>query len=456
MTAVLQPRPALGHPQPWDYPSFERHRTDAGLDVWVRHLPSQPRLAFQLVVDAPVVIEPVDQRGVANLVALSLDEGTPGLDAAAFADALDRAGASFSTGVDAAAMFVTARFPAWRAEQSLQLVADAVLRPVFPIAEIDRLVHQRLDSIRRERITPEARAIREFRRHAVDGTHRLSWPTAGDRDTVEHLDRDAAVDFHRQSVAARGLAVVVAGDLSGLDAVSMVGELFADLGAVPARSDVDPLRDRPGPRTVVVHRPGAVQTALRIGRVGPDRGADDWPALRLASYVLGGSITGRLNTVLREQKGYTYGVSSILSSQRAGGFVVAAAGSVHTEHTAAAVRDTFDILRDLATSGPADAELESARDALVGVQPLRTESVAGLVTQVAHCLAEDLPHDHVAGVLDRVRTVTRQQVVDASARHMPPDDLTLVAVGDADRIASDLESLGYGTFTVVTDPEDAR
>lgn len=454
MTALLQPRPAIGHPQAWDYPRFEQHTTDHGLAVWLRHLPSQPRLALQVLIDASVLVEDPAKRGVANLVSMSLDEGTPTFDATGFADALDRTGATFSAGVDAAATFVSARFPAWRFEDALGLVADAILRPVFPEPEIDRLVHQRLDSIRREMITPESRAVREFRRHGVAGDHRLAWPTAGDRDTVARLGRSDAVDFHRETFLPGGLAVVLAGDLSDLDPVAAIGRALEGLAPAPQREPAPLLRGRPGARTVVIDRPGAVQTALRIGRVGPDRSSPDWPALRLASHVLGGSITGRLNTVLREQKGYTYGVNSLLSSQRAGGFVVATAGSVHTEHTAAALRDALDIVTDLATVGPTGAELEEARDALIGVQPLRTESVANLATQVAHCLGEDLPHDHVAAVLDQVRDVTAGEVVEAAASHLRPDDLTVIAVGDAASIASGLEAVGYGTFEVVRDSED--
>lgn len=456
MSAVLQPRPALGHPQAWDYPRFEQHHTDHGLAVWLRHLPSQPRLALQVLIDASVLVEDPAQRGVANLVTMSLDEGTPTLDATGFADALDRTGATFSAGVDAAATFVAARFPAWRFEDALGLVADAILHPVFPEAEIERLVNQRLDSIRRELITPESRAVREFRRHGVAGDHRLTWPTAGDRDTVARLGRADALAFHRDMFVPRGLAVVLAGDLSDLDPVATIGDALAGLTPAPQRPPAPLLRGRPGPRTIVVDRPGAVQTALRIGRVGPDRSSPDWPALRLASHVLGGSITGRLNTVLREQKGYTYGVNSLLSSQRAGGFVVATAGSVHTEHTAAALRDALDIVADIATVGPTGAELEAARDALIGVQPLRTESVANLATQVAHCLAEDLPHDHVAAVLEQVRDVTASEVVAAAATHLRPDDMTVIAVGDAASIASDLEAVGYGTFDVIRDSEDAE
>lgn len=452
---VLQPRPALGPPRRWDYPTFERHRTDGGLDVWLRHLPNQPRLALQILADAPVQLEPRAQRGVANLVTMSLDEGTPTHSATAFADALDRAGATFSAGVDAAASYMTARFPSWRLADAIELVAEAILRPIFPQAEIERLVQQRLDSIRRERLTPESRAVREFRRHGVAADHRLSWPTAGDRDTVAGLARDHVVHFHSSMVAPRGLAVVLAGDLGDVDPVAVISRSLAELTPVDERAPADPLRGRPGPRTVVVDRPGAVQTALRVGRVGPDRSHDDWPALRLATYVLGGSITGRLNTVLREEKGYTYGAHSILNSQRAGGFAVAMAGSVHTQHTAAALADTLDLVRDLATVGPTQAELDAARNALIGVQPLRTESVASLASQVAHCLAEDLPHDHVARVLERVRDVSRDQVRDAATIHLDPDDLTVVAVGDADSIASELEAIGYGTFEVVRDTEVA-
>ena len=163
---------------------------------------------------------------------------------------------------------------------------------------------------------------------------------------------------------------------------------------------------------VIVDRPGAVQTQLLIGRIGPDRHDQVWPALLLGTYCLGGTLTSRLDRVLREEKGYTYGVRAFGQVLRSpapappdgatGASLLAISGSVDTASTGPALDDLWKVLRTLAAGGLTDAERDVAVQNLVGVAPLKYERAAAVASTLADQVEQHLPDDYQAQLYARL------------------------------------------------------
>jgi zinc protease len=201
-------------------------------------------------------------------------------------------------------------------------------------------------------------------------------------------------------------------------------------------------------RTVhVVHRPGAVQSELRIGHPGVPRKTPDYAELVVANAVLGGTFTSRLNLNLRERRGFTYGVRSRFAFRRGPGpFTVGTA--VDTEVTAEAVREAVGEIARYVDEGPTEEELASARDYIAGVFPLRLETTGQVAGRVAELLVYDLPEDAWTRYREEIRAVEVETAHRAIARAVRPDQLTVVVVGDADRVAEPLEESGLGPVTI--------
>jgi zinc protease len=173
----------------------------------------------------------------------------------------------------------------------------------------------------------------------------------------------------------------------------------------------------------------------------------DHHALIVMNTVLGGAFTSRLNLNLRERHGFTYGVRSRFACRRsAGPFSVATA--VDTAATTPAVREILHELRIMAGEGPTQAEVEAARDYVAGVFPLRLETTGQVAAHITELIVYDLPDDHHANYRDRIRGVTREDAAAAAGRHVHPDNVTVVVVGDADEVVGPLEALGVGPVTV--------
>ena len=449
--ATVQSRPVLGDPVTWSMPELASVDLGPGLTVHQIPLPGRGLVAVDLRLDAPITLDPEGREGLALVTARALDEGSAQRDGDAFAAALDRVGADWHTGAGTAGLRVSLDVPAEHLAEALDLLAEAVTEPVFPAREVERLVAQRLDAIRQQLARADAR-IGIVERDVMVDDHRCRLPNGGTLDTVAALDHELAAGFHADHVMTGPATLVIAGDTSGIDVEEVAARRLAHF-VDPARDAhaPQPLPVRSGPRVVVVDKPGAVQTQLLLSRRGPDRHADDWVAARVASYVLGGTLTSRLDMVLREEKGFTYGIRSRLTTYRRGGIAQLANGSVDTPNTAESVQLALEIIGRLAEEGATADERDAAVDFLVGVRPLALETPRALASEVTRNLGDDLPPTHTDAELAALRDVEVDAVSAAAAAHLRAEDCTVIAVGDADEIVGDLEALGHAEVEVRRD-----
>jgi predicted Zn-dependent peptidase len=202
-------------------------------------------------------------------------------------------------------------------------------------------------------------------------------------------------------------------------------------------------------------RPGAVQTQLLIGRAGPDRQDPVWAAQVLGVYCLGGTLTSRLDRVLREEKGYTYGVRAfgqvlLSSADGTGAALLAISGSVATEVTGPALADAWQVVRTLAEGGLTDEERDVAVQNLVGVAPLRYETAAAVAGTLADQVEQQLPDDYQAKLYARLAVTGTVEATAAAVSAFPLDRLVTVLVGDASKIAEPVRELGIGPVSIIT------
>jgi len=441
------PLPPVAPPRTWRFPTPHRRTLANGLTVLVYDLPMRPIATAELVLDLPLCAEPTGWDGVATIAVRALDEGTTSQDAESFAEELDRRGATLRTEARHGGLHLGLDAPVWHLEDTLALLAEAVQTPTFPRWEIDRLVHERLDQIAQERAHPPRRALQEFMAAAFDG--RFGRPVGGSTDTVARLDAQAVAAFWRAHISPDRGGLVLAGDFRVLDLETIVEHQFA--GWQPEQAHVvepeTPI-PRPGPRVVLVDRPGSVQTQLVLGLAGPDRHDPAWAPLTVASHTLGGTLTARIDSVLREERGYTYGLRARFDPSRRGG-VFTIFGSVHTAVTGPALDELRMIIDRFLAHGIRVEERNAAVDFLTRVAPMRYEGARAVAAEAASVLAGDLPETFIDANLDRIRSCTAEQATAAFFSRVRPEDFILAAVGDASRVLDALRAAGLGEVTVV-------
>ncbi|MEX3103867.1 MULTISPECIES: pitrilysin family protein [unclassified Streptomyces] len=455
-TMDFHPQPQAGEARPWAFPAPERAALGNGLTVLRCHRPGQQVVAVEVLLDAPLQAEPTGLDGVATIMARAFSEGTDRHSAEEFAAELERAGATLDAHADHPGVRLSLEVPASRLAKGLGLLADALRAPAFDEGEIDRLVRNRLDEIPHELANPSRRAAKELSKELFPATARMSRPRQGTEDTVEKIDAAAVRAFYDRHVRPATATAVVVGDLNGIDLDALLGEtLGAWTGSTAQPWPIPPVTADDTGRVVIVDRPGAVQTQLLLGRVGPDRHDRVWAAQVLGTYCLGGTLTSRLDAVLREEKGYTYGVRAFGQVLRSapdgsGASMLAISGSVDTPNTGPALADLWTVLRTLAAEGLTDAERDFAVQNLVGVAPLKYETAAAVAGTLADQVEQHLPDDFQATLYRRLAATGTVEATAAVVNAFPVDRLVTVLVGDAKEIREPVEALGIGPVRVVT------
>lgn len=451
------PQPTAGTARPWAFPAPERGALPNGLTVLRCHRPGQQVVAVEIFLDAPLEAEPEGLDGVATIMSRALSEGTDKHSAEEFAAELERCGATLDAHADHPGVRVSLEVPASRLAKALGLVAEALRAPAFAESEIERLVGNRLDEIPHEQANPSRRAAKQLAKELFPATARMSRPRLGTEDTVRGIDAAAVRAFFDAHIRPSTATAVIVGDFTGIDLDALLAETLGDWSGDAGRArPVPPITADDAGRVVIVDRPGAVQTQLLIGRIGADRHERVWPAQVLGTYCLGGTLTSRLDRVLREEKGYTYGVRSFAQILRStgpdsgGAAMLAISGSVDTESTGPALEDLWKVLRTLAAEGLTDAERETAVQNLVGVAPLKFETAASVASTLADQVEQHLPDDYQAHLYARLAETGTVEATAAVVSAFPVDRLVTVLVGDAAQIAEPVKALGIGEVSVVT------
>jgi predicted Zn-dependent peptidase len=441
-------RPEVAPPGPWSFPVPERHTLANGIELLAYDIPGQYVVSVRTALPLPLSAEPRHVEGVATAMARLLDEGTAEHSPEEFAELLERKGIALGASVNEAGLGVDLDVPKRHLPEALELLRLALAEPVFPQAEVERIRRTRLAEIEQERALAPQRAAREFVATFYDADDRASRPSAGSAETVGALTRQDVVAFHGRHVGPQGMTAVVAGDLSGLDVVAAFEQT---LGSWQATRQVTPgapaVRASDAARIVLVDRPGSVQSELFVGCAGPDRRAEGgWAPYPVLGFVIGGSPNARVDAVLREEKGYTYGIRSVFRPRSAGGLFLTS-GSVRADSTVESVGLLLDIL-DGVRDGLTEDEVRAGVDFVSKTAPGRFATADSVADEAATLALEGLTTEFTTSNLERIRALTADDLATAYRRWVQ-GEWTVVVVGDASAHAEGIRGLGRGEVTVV-------
>ena len=445
--------PEPGAARPFGFPSIQKSVLQNGLRVWSVNHAQVPIVSFMLLVRSGSSSDPIGKEGLAALTADMLDEGSGDRSAIAMHEALARIGAQFDTdiGPDAALIAVTAmtRF----ADRSIALLADIVARPSLTEADFARVRQLRLHRLTQLRDVPGAVADRTFVR-LLYGSHPYGHTPMGTEESVATLTVEDVRRFHAAAVRPETATLLAVGDCRHEDVERLAADVFAGWTGLGAAGAVSPAPAPPDianePRLVVVPRPGAQQSELRIGHVAVSRSTPDYHALVAANMVLGGQFVSRINLNLRENKGFTYGARTSFDFRKLPGpFTLQA--SVQTGATAQAIAESIGEIAGIRGPRPVtDDELSLGIAALTRgyARNFETaEQVARAATQIA---LYELPDDYFVQFVPRIERVTTAEVSRVALAHLHPDWLLTLVVGDLDVVGKDLERLGLGEPVILS------
>jgi len=441
-------RPQPGPPRDYRFPFFERVTLDNGLDVIVAPVHKLPIVSAAFVVDAGASRESGGTDGVAQLTARALLEGTRRRNGDAVGEQFERWGAAVGSSADWDAAVVSMTVLAPRLDDAMSLFAEVMLEPVFPDRELARLKAERLAELLQLQTEPRGLADEMFSRFVYAADSRYARPEHGTAESVRAIDRAAVQRFHEARYRPAGSTLVLAGDIRVADGIALARRLFGQWTGSAAAGV--PVNDAPAHTTRAIHvvrKEDAPQSEIRVGHVGLPRNHPDYFPVLILNGLLGGLFSSRINLNLREVHAYTYGAHSSFEWRRAAGpFVVSTA--VKSDVTADAAREILLEIGRIRADAVSEDELTLATSYLDGVFPIRYETTDSIARALAALAIYGLPADYFDSYRANIRRVTAMDVLHAADRHLHPDRLQLVVVGDASVIEAPLAELGAGPLRV--------
>lgn len=435
------PAPALSLPIP------KKFRLRNGLQVFLVEQHSLPIVSANLIVLGGGDRNPPDLPGLASFTAEMLDEGTAGRSSLEIAADADHIGASLSTGSSTDLSYITMRTLKRNVEPAFELVSDVLLNPAFAPAEIERIRNDRLIHILQQKDSPGVLAIKVFFNAVYGSAHPYGFMDVGTEESNRAFTRDHLVRFYRAGYLAANSALVVAGDIREYELQNLARKHFGGWKGAESASEMPALAGSPNRRIVIVERPDAPQTVLRIGHVGASRDNPDYIPLEVMNTALGGLVSSRINLNLREKHGYTYGASSAFIFRRGPGpFLVGT--SVRTDATAPAIVEIFREIERLRESMVTPAELAAAKDSIARSLPGLFETTPEAASSIGQIFVHHLPLTHYRDLPGQIQTVSAADVQRVAQTYLRPEAAIIVAVGDRSKIESELEKLNLGPIEI--------
>lgn len=420
-----------------EFPPFQQRTLPNGMQLIVVEKHDQPVANVRLYVQSGTTADPVEKIGLAEMTAGLLTQGTRSRTAQQIAETIEGVGGNLSASAGLDYSTVSATVLADQLPLAMELVSDVTLRPTFPADELETLRKQTLTGLEIALSQPGEIADRRFVQEVYGP--RSPYAFASLPATVKAIDRADVQRFHQRNFRANNALLVVSGDVNPAQVEQLVAQRFGSWQGGAGGGITIPPPPASGPaRVILINRPGSVQSNILVGNVGIRPDNPDYYPLQVMNKIIGGGSDARLFLILREEKGWTYGAYSELSRPKETGYWRASA-EVRTPVTDSALVEMMSQLRRVREESVTSEELANAKSFLVGSFPLRIETAGQIAGQVAETTLLGLPVSALEEYRQRISAVTAADVQRVAQKYVRPEQANIVVVGDAAKIAKDLE-----------------
>jgi predicted Zn-dependent peptidase len=375
---------------------------------------------------------------LSTLTAQMLREGAAGRSGAEIAEAAAAMGGNLNLNAGTHETTLGLNVLSERAPDAVRLVADLARRPTFPASELERVRQNLLRNlaVARSQPQPAADAALAAAYYGTDHPYGRLFPTEAQLKgyTLADVQRFYAANF-----GARRARLYIAGRFDADAVRAAVEQAYADWQPGPERLSLPPA-PRAGPRVILVDRPGAPQSTIRLAFPAPVAGSPGDIPFRVTNALLGGSFTSRITTNIREEKGYTYSPFSAVA-YNPGESQWEFDADVTTAVTGAALKEVFGEIRRLQTEAVPEDEATGMRTWMAGTFVLQNASPAGLIGSLAERDFHGLPANWLETYVPGVLATTGADMQRLTRDTLPLGRMTLVVVGDIAKVQPQLKAL---------------
>lgn len=429
------------------FPAFQEKTLANGLRVVVIEQHEQPAVSLRLMLPtAGTTFEPDGKAGLARATAALLTKGTATRSSQQIAEAIDFVGGGLFAGAGTESANVTASVTSDQLDLGFALMSDVVLHPSFPQDEIDRLRRQALSNLQVQYQDAGYLASEALGR-LLYGDHPYGRPGDGTPESLQGLTREDFAAHHRRTYIPDNAILAVVGDVQPADAFARAERAFGkwQKGEVPSFPAL--AKASQGRRIVVIDKPDAVQTEIRLGQIAlPYRDPNHFVA-QVYNAVVGANASARLFDEIRRKRGLSYGAgSSFVMPTQPGPYRVST--NTKTETTIEALEVALEVLGGVPKQPISQQELDAAKTYITGAFPLVIETPQGIAEEVLDAMRHGYGRDWLEGYNDRISKVTAADVQKFAQERIHPDRMAIVLVGNASTFSDALKQK-LGAFETI-------
>ncbi len=433
----LGPDPALKTPEVWS------NELSNGLKICGIEQNELPLVDFQINIKGGMLLDDKNKIGISNLLAKMLMQGTKSKTPVELEEAIDDLGSRINVYSTNESIVIQANCLSSKFDETFNLAKEILFEPRWDEKEFERVKNETIENIKRNKTSAAATASNVFQKLVYGENNILSNDLMGTEKSVSSITLDDLKNYYKNNFAPQITYIVIAGNVNENNAV----DKFKSLEENWNKHEVNfPEVPTPAPLKASVcffiDFPGARQSEIRIGSLGPAFTDPDFFKAIIMNYKLGGSFNGIVNMILREEKGYTYGARTNFSGTEYPGYFVASAGvqSNATLESVQIFRDEMNKYRN----GISAEDLDFTKNALIKSNALRFETLAalrGMLTQIAKY---NLPFDYVIDQEKQVYEMTLDEHKQLAQKFIQPDRMIYLIAGDKATQMDKLKELGFG------------
>ncbi|MGB5510620.1 MAG: pitrilysin family protein, partial [Woeseiaceae bacterium] len=431
-----------------NFPPIETATLSNGMKLVVATRGSIPLVDVSMQIDTGSMAAPADAPGLATFVFGLLDKGTKKYDANELAAAKDKIGmsASFQGGLERSSFGY--RILNGNLQESLLLAAEMLKYPGFPDEELTKLKAQIAAYLANLEVAPAGAASSLFDRAIYGDENPMGavWTP----EMLEQVDRERLLAFYKAEVTPDNMTIYMIGDIGIEEARTAVEGAFAkwNTRGNSARKAVGQAAAATA-KVILVDYPGADSSTIVAGNAITPYDPETWTATSIMNRVIGGSFESRLNMNLREDKAWSYGYHSRISTNTSGDMTFATSGQVQTDKTAESMQEILREIREFVAERPATAtEVDRIKLNRTRSLPGSLATNRGFLSSIIRSDEYKLPFDHAASSPMRIAAVTLADVNALARELLQPDKLTWVVVGDLEKIEEGVRALEFGDLEV--------
>ncbi len=391
--------------------------------------------------------EPQAKSGVAYLLGTMLQQSTLKTKAEEIENKLDRLGSSISINTGDEDMNVYIESTSKNISATLKIVEESMFEPKFDTEEFEIEKKQLLDNITQRVTNANALADLTYRKLLYGTNHTMSFPTSGTAETVNSITIDDVKNYYK-NLNALNMSISVTGDVTEatiLKELAFLSKLKSEKTTPPIEPEIPKIEKT---KIYFVDKKNAAQSEIRIGYIAlPYQPMGDYYKALIMNYSFGGAFNSRVNFLLREVKGWTYGVRSGFSgSKYAGAYTLS--GGFKANTTDSTLVEVLKEFKNYTENGITDDELTFTKNAIAQSDALKYESAAQKLGFISRVLDYNLPKDYVAKQTEMLNAIKKDEINALAKKYLPYYNMVIVIVGDKATNLDKIKKLGLEVIEV--------